>query len=106
MICDFNFSYDEVSFGTRASLAVCHVVNIPVQVIMTIVNVAKASFLALAATLTLFQSEIFMAEIRLSTFSWVSNLANIPLSVFGFFAPVNAAKLQVHSISLFSSILS
>ena len=106
MICDFNISYDEVSFGQRAALAVTHAANFPVHLIKTIIDLAKTIFFALVCTLTFYQSEIFNAQLKLSVLEYLTNMASIPLTAFGVFAPVNASVLQINAVRAFASTLS
>ena len=106
MICDFNISYDEVSFGQRAALSVSHVANFPAHLIKMIVELAKTLFYAIACTLTFFQSDVFLAQLKLSTLEYLTNMASIPLTAFGVFAPVNASVLQINAVRAFASTLS
>lgn len=97
MICDFNKSWTDVSFGERAALAVVHVSSIPVSMIKGIIELAKLLFFAIACAFTLNKSEIFQTQFKIAMATMLFSITSIGISALGFFAPVNACEWKTNT---------
>lgn len=94
MIFDFNYNYDELSFGQRAQLTFTHLAYIPSKIVNTVMELAKMIFFVLGAALALGFASYLNQGVKQAFAKTISNLVGIELSLIGLFAPLNAIKWQ------------
>lgn len=102
MIFDFNVPYSAdpnneerpVGFMERAERAGSHVLNIPIQILTAIVQIAKLALFAVACAFTFGQSRLYNNEFMDTGKSLLLQPLHIAIAILGVFAPIKADNLE------------